>query len=61
MREDEEPKTVFEFERRRQRLEPGPPTVSPQYPRLPASSPWSTGLDQVSGPEPLIDRTEDQS
>jgi hypothetical protein len=57
---DDEPKTVYEYERRRQKLEPGA-VATGGYPRLPPSSPWATGIDQVSGVEPPIDRTEDQS
>jgi hypothetical protein len=58
--DSDEPKTIFEFERRRRNLEPGE-EISGTIPRLPSSSPWSTGIDQVSGAEPTIDRSEDAS
>jgi hypothetical protein len=56
----DEPRTIFEFERRRRNLEPGE-EISGTVPRLPPNSPWATGIDQVSAPEPTIDRTEDAS
>jgi hypothetical protein len=64
----DEPRTIFEYERRlRSKLDepdgerdaPYPRMGGPQYPRLPSSSPWSSGVDQLTGPEPPIDRTED--
>jgi hypothetical protein len=53
-REDDEPKTVHEFEKRRRALEPGAAPVTNQVPRLPSNSPWSTGLDQLTGIEPSL-------
>jgi hypothetical protein len=62
-KDDEEPiRTIFEWERMRARLdEPlgGGGPAGPTYPRLPASSPWSVGIDQASGREPSVDRSED--
>jgi hypothetical protein len=57
---DDEPKTIYEYERRRQKLEPGAVQTG-GYPRLPPSSPWSTGIDQLTGAEPTINREEDAS
>jgi hypothetical protein len=54
-RDNDEPKTIFEYERRRRSLEPGE-IVSDAYPRLPPSSPWAS--DPVPNEEP-VDRTED--
>jgi hypothetical protein len=56
----DEPRTIFEFERRRRNLEPGE-IVSDGIPKLPSSSPWSSGIDQLTGAEPTIDRSEDAS
>jgi hypothetical protein len=61
---DDEPKTIFEFERRRRSLERHeggitdevPPTCPWAVPRLPPTSPWAS--DPVPAEEP-IDRTED--
>jgi hypothetical protein len=57
--DDEPPRTVFEFERRRRKLEPGEQASDDisQLPPLPASSPWGAGPGP--GDEPLIDRRED--
>ena len=58
---DREPTTYFEIEQRK-RLNPEPgedkSDAVPQYPKLPKNNPWASDL---VGPEPLIDRTEDQS
>jgi hypothetical protein len=53
---DREPVSLFELERRQRDLEPGAGTVSDDFPKLPASSPWH---HDPCGPEPLIDRRED--
>jgi hypothetical protein len=58
--DSDEPRTIFEFERRRRNLEPGE-EISGTIPRLPSSSPWSSGIDQLTGAEPTIDRSEDAS
>jgi hypothetical protein len=58
--DSDEPKTIFEFERRRRSLEPGE-EISGTIPRPPSSSPWSSGIDQLTGAEPTIDRSEDAS
>jgi hypothetical protein len=52
--DDDAPRTVFEFENRRRALEPGAAPVTNQVPRLPSNSPWSTGLDQLTGIEPPL-------
>jgi hypothetical protein len=49
---------IWEFERKRRGLEPGE-IVGDTWPRLPDSSPWHSGIDQTTGPEELIDRSED--
>jgi hypothetical protein len=55
---DREPVTYFELQRRRDRTpEPGESNGG-DIPKLPADSPWAS---DPCGPEPLIDRTEDQS
>jgi hypothetical protein len=51
---DDEPKTIHEFEMKRRQLEPGAAPVTPRYPKLPPSSPWSVGIDQLTGPEPPL-------
>jgi hypothetical protein len=55
---DREPISLFELERRRRHLEPGEGTISDNFPKLPATSPWSS--DPV-GDEPTINREEDRS
>jgi hypothetical protein len=55
----EEPKTIFQYERQRRGLELTEGSISDTIPRLPATSPWSVGIDQVSSPEPSIDRSSD--
>jgi hypothetical protein len=66
--DSDEPRTIHEFEMRRRNLErqegrisedPPASPAGPTYPRLPSTSPWSTGIDQLSGVEPAIDRSED--
>jgi hypothetical protein len=52
-----EPVSYSELERRRSGTDPDLREISADYPPLPSSSPWA--VDPV-GPEPLIDRTEDQ-
>ena len=52
--EAEEVRTIHEFEMRRRALEPGAAPVSPQYPKLPADSPWSFNLDELTGKEPPL-------
>jgi hypothetical protein len=57
---NDEPKTIFEYERRlRSKLdEPdGSQIGGPQYPRLPVNSPWGDG--PRPGDEPPCDRRED--
>jgi hypothetical protein len=59
-RADDQPKTYFEIQRRRDRHpEPGAEggKISDPVPKLPPESPWTTQLPD----EPLIDRTEDKS
>ena len=50
---DDEPKTYFEWERRKSANDA---SVIPQYPKLPKGNPWAADL---CGDEPLIDRRED--
>jgi hypothetical protein len=54
--EDEtEVRTIHEFEmRRRQRLDEPLGPISQKYPRLPADSPWSFNLDELTGKEPPL-------
>jgi hypothetical protein len=49
--DSDEPRTIFEFERRRRNLEPSE-EISGTIPRLPNSSPWAKGIDQLTGVEP---------
>jgi hypothetical protein len=52
---NDEPLTYFELQRRRDaNPEIGAGEISGAMPRLPASSPWSTSLDEVSGKEPPL-------
>jgi hypothetical protein len=55
--DSEEPQTYFSMERRRRRLDDD--EAGDTIPQLPSSSPWAVGIDQVSGPEPSINREED--
>jgi hypothetical protein len=57
--DDEPPRTVFEFERRRRGLELTEGTISDTIPRLPPTSPFAVGIDQATGREPSVDRSED--
>jgi hypothetical protein len=54
----EEPTTIWAWERRRRGLDETE-AITDEIPKLPASSPWSVGLDEVSGPETAVDRSED--
>jgi hypothetical protein len=54
--DNREPISLFELERRQRHLEPGAGTISDDFPKLPASSPWHS--DPV-GKEPAVDRRED--
>jgi hypothetical protein len=55
---DSEPTTIWAWERRRRGLDETE-AISDEIPKLPPTSPWSVGIDQVSGVEPPVDRTED--
>jgi hypothetical protein len=56
--EDRPPETIWAWERRRRGLDETQP-ISDEVPKLPATSPWAAGIDQVSGPEPAVDRSCD--
>jgi hypothetical protein len=56
--DSDEPQTIWAFERRRRQLDESQ-TIADEVPRLPPTSPWAAGIDQISGAEPPIDRSCD--
>jgi hypothetical protein len=49
--DSDEPTTIWAFERRRRQLDESQ-SIADEIPRLPPTSPWSSGIDQLTGVEP---------
>jgi hypothetical protein len=51
--DDDGPTSIWAWERRRRQLDESQ-SIEDEIPRLPSTSPWATGIDQATGPEPPL-------